>query len=372
MMDVQEGGCIMKKKLVSVLLCAAMVAAMAAGCGGSQEDTQESKDEKESGSSKTEAVSEDTMFGQALAQVDEDLAPLPEKDTGKKLAAIESTLSNSFWVTMQEGYEDAAEEFGVTIDIQATDSDTDTAGQLDIMNNMLVKDYEAIAVSPLTEDCLISGIVAANQSDIKVITTGNEVNEEALEEAGGYLDAKITVDFHNQGVLGAQYIIDQTGGEGKVAIIAGNEGATQSDARRDGAKETFEAAGMEVVSVEQCDFDAQKAYDAASALIEANPDLVGITCGNDDMALGVVRALEEKGVKDQVMVVGVDFTEEAKAAIEEGTYDATVAMSPYLMGREGVIIMLKALEGQDVSEVGDGTPMVVVDADNVDQMSDWR
>ena len=34
--------------------------------------------------------------------------------------------------------------------------------------------------------------------------------------------------------------------------------------------------------------------------------------------------------------------------------------------------MLKALEGQDVSEVGDGTPMVVVDADNVDQMSDWR
>ena len=91
----------MKKKLVSVLLCAAMVAAMAAGCGGSQEDTQESKDEKESGSSKTEAVSEDTMFGQALAQVDEDLAPLPEKDTGKKLAAIESTLSNSFWVTMQ-------------------------------------------------------------------------------------------------------------------------------------------------------------------------------------------------------------------------------------------------------------------------------
>lgn len=364
----------MKKKLVSVLLCLAMVATMAVGCGGSgeEENTEGAATEEKSSEEETEAVSEDTLFGQALAQVDEDLAPLPEKGTGKKLAAIESTLSNSFWVTMQEGYEDAAEEYGVTIDIQATDSDTDTAGQLDIMNNMLVKDYEAIAVSPLTEDCLISGIVEANKNDIKVITTGNEVNEEALEAAGGYLDAKITVDFHNQGVLGAQYIIDKTGGEGKVAVIAGNEGATQSDARRDGAKETFEEAGMEVVAVEQCDFDAQKAYDAAAALIEANPDLVGITCGNDDMALGVVRALEEKGVKDQVMVVGVDFTEEAKAAIEEGTYDATVAMSPYLMGREGVIIMLKALEGQDVSEVGDSTPMAVVDETNVDQMSDWR
>ena len=90
------------------------------------------------------------------------------------------------------------------------------------------------------------------------------------------------------------------------------------------------------------------------------------------MALGVVRALEEKDVKDQVAVVGVDFTEEAKAAIEEGTYDATVAMSPYLMRTEAVIIMLRALEGQDVSKVGDSTPMAVVDSTNVDQMSDWH
>lgn len=42
------------------------------------------------------------------------------------------------------------------------------------------------------------------------------------------------------------------------------------------------------------------------------------------------------------------------------------------MGREGVIIMLKALEGQDVSEVGDSTPMALVDAENVAQMSDWK
>lgn len=364
----------MKKKIISALLCVTMVATMAVGCGASGDEKKDDADKQKTEQAKDdkEEVASDTVFGKALAQVDEDLAPLPEKDTGKKLAAIESTLSNSFWVTMQEGYEDAAKEYGVTIDVQATDSDTDTAGQLDILNNMLVKDYEAIAVSPLTEDCLISGIVQANQNDVKIITTGNEVNEETLKEAGGKIDAKITVDFYNQGAMGAEYIIDKVGKEGKVAVIAGNEGGTQADARRDGAKEAFEKAGMEVVAVEQCDFDAQKAYDAASAIIDANPDLVGITCGNDDMALGVVKALEEKGVKDKVMVVGVDFTAEAKAAIEEGTYDATVAMSPYLMGREGVIIMLKALEGQDVSEVGDSTPMALVDAENVAQMSDWK
>lgn len=92
---------------------------------------------------------------------------------------------------------------------------------------------------------------------------------------------------------------------------------------------------MDVVAVEQCDFDAQKAYDAATAIIEANPDLVGIACGNDDMALGVVQALEEKGLNDQVTVVGVDFTEEAKAAIEDGSYDASVAMISISYGKRG-------------------------------------
>ena len=71
-------------------------------------------------------------------------------------------------------------------------------------------------------------------------------------------------------------------------------------------------------------------------------------------------------------LTGIELTEEAKAAIEDGTYDATVAMSPYLMGREAVIMMLKALEGQEVTSIGDSTPMALVNADNVAEMSDWH
>ncbi|MDO4474549.1 MAG: substrate-binding domain-containing protein [Eubacteriales bacterium] len=365
----------MKKKLVSMLLCVTMVSAMVMGCGSSSEEKTEEPAEETQEETEDEAENDGelTLFEQALAQVDEDFAPLPAKDSGVKLAAIESTLANSFWVTMQEGYEDAAAEYGVEIDVQATDSDTDTEGQLNILENMLIKDYAAIAVSPLTGDCLISGIVNANNEEVPIITTGNEVDAEALKAAGGTLAGMITVDFKSQGEMGAQYIVDNNKSDSKkVAIIAGNEGGTQADARRDGAKEAFEAAGYEVVAVEQCDFDVQKAYDAAAAIMEKNPDLAGFACGNDDMALGVVKALQEKDLKDQVMVVGVDFTEEAKEAIAEGTYDATVAMSPYLMGREAVIMMLKALEGQEVSSIGDSTPMALVNADNVAQMSDWH
>ena len=97
----------MKKKLVSALLCATMIATMVAGCGfsgGTQKDDSSSKTKTEDTkkSDDTTTASSDTEFGKALAQVDKDLAPLPKKDSGMKLAAIESTLSNSFWVTMQQ------------------------------------------------------------------------------------------------------------------------------------------------------------------------------------------------------------------------------------------------------------------------------
>ena len=138
------------------------------------------------------------------------LEPLPEKGTGARLGAIESTLSNPFWITMEEGYRDAAREYGAAIDVQATATETDLAGQLDIMKQMIGKKYDAVSVSPLTEQNLLLGVVEANESGVKVVTVGNGVNREALGKLGGHVDIHVTTDFRMQGELGAQYIIGRT------------------------------------------------------------------------------------------------------------------------------------------------------------------
>lgn len=313
-----------------------------------------------------------TAFEQANADLETALAPMPEKGTGVKVGAIESTLANPFWITMQEGYEATAEEWGVTVDVMATDSETDMEGQLNIMNDMLAKDYKAIALSPLTEQNMIPGIVEANQAGVAVVAVGNGVDKQALEAAGGSIAAFITSDFKAQGELGAQFIVDNAAGKGKVLIIEGIPGATQSDARRDGAKEVFEAVGMEVLPIQTANFDRQAAYDVMSATIDANPDLIGVACGNDIMALGAVEALKDKGVKDKVLVVGVDFIEEAKVPIENGELDGTVAMSPYLFGKAGLLSALKAIQGHEFKEEVVWTPLSLVTSENVAAMEGWK
>lgn len=358
------------KKLLSLFMIALLAVGLVA-CTQGAEDPGTEPETPEVSETEKEPVT-NSAFEEADRALEEALAPLPEKGTGAKLAAIESTLANSFWLTMKEGYEDAAKDWGVTIDVMATESETDTQGQLEIMNTLLAKDYDAIAVSPLTEQNLIPGIVAANQSGVPVVAVGNGVDTEALEAAGGSIAAFVTSDFKAQGTLGAEFIIEKTGGKGKVAVIEGIPGATQSDARRDGAVEAFEAAGMEVLPVQTANFDRQKAYDVMSALIDAHPDIVGVTCGNDIMALGAIQALKDKGMKDQVLVVGVDFIEEAKASIEAGELDATVAMSPYLFGKAGLLASLKAIEGHSFDDAVIWTPLFLVTAENVDSMEGWK
>lgn len=361
------------KKILSLLIVVLLAMGLVA-CSQQAEDPgtePETPPATEAPETAQEPVT-NSAFEEANRALEEVLAPLPEKGTGVKIAAIESTLANSFWLTVKEGYEDAAKEWGVTIDVMATETETDTQGQLEIMNTLLVKDYAAIAVSPLTQQNLIPGIVAANQNDVAVVAVGNGVDEDALAAAGGSIAAFITSDFKAQGTLGAEYIIEKTGGKGKVAVIEGIPGATQSDARRDGAVEAFEKAGMEVLPVQTAHFDRQTAYDVMSALIDANPDIVGVTCGNDIMALGAVEALKDKGVKDQVIVVGVDFIEEAKASIEAGELDATVAMSPYLFGKAGLLASLKAIQGHSFDDAVIWTPLFLVTEENVGSLEGWK
>lgn len=366
----------MKSKKIILCMGLAMVTAISvlAGCQKEEKPQEKVAAEKSQTEEKKEAVSETgkTALQEAEERLFTMLEPLPEKGTNVKLGAIESTLANAFWLTMQEGYEDAAKEYGVNIEVKATAKEDDLMGQLEIMETMIVKDFDAIAISSLTEQNLIPGVVKANEKGISIISVGNTVNPDALKQAGGSIKAHVTSDFKKQGEIGAEFIVSEIGGKGKVAVIEGIPGATQSEARKNGALEVFEKAGLDVLAVQTGEFDRQKAYDITATLIDANPDLKAISCGNDVMALGAVEALKSKGKLKDVVVVGVDFIEEAQESIKNGELAASVAMSPYLFGKAGVIMSLKVIQGHEIKEDVIWTPIQLVTKDNVDSMKGWK
>jgi ribose transport system substrate-binding protein len=83
-------------------------------------------------------------------------------------------------------------------------------------------------------------------------------------------------------------------------------------------------------------------------MMTAHPEMVGIFCENDPMALGAVQAVRDAGKSpiDDILVVGFNADPEAIEAIKAGNLAATIQQAPYEMGKQCVGLADKLLKGQ--------------------------
>lgn len=298
------------------------------------------------------------------------IGEMPKTGGGEKLGALVISLTNPYWVGMKDAYIAAAEQYGVNIEVMSAPTEGDKQSQLETLNAMALKDYKAIVLSPIEPYNLLPGIIQCNKNGIPVINLGPGINVDSLKEMGGRLDGRLTVDFAQQGELAASDMVKRIG-TGKVAIIQGIPGAAQSEGRTAGAKKVFESTkGVELVSVQPANWDSTAAYNAASDIIQAHGDLKGIFCCNDVMALAASRALTDAGLKDKVLLYGVDGTEEAKAAIKEGRMDGTITYPSSAYAKAAVIMLLKLAQGMDMSQTV-YCPLDVINTENVAQFDGY-
>lgn len=363
----------MKKRILAVLLAVSCTAMLMMGCGSKEEPKEEQKEETTEETTEEEA--EESKVEDILADVEskmnEALGELPESGKGEKIGILISSTKNEFWGTMKTRYEEAAEELGIEVEIFEASAEDDTQGQLDALNTMIPMEFDAIILSPIDGTNLIPGIVAANNANIPVINLGPGVDTEALADAGGHLDGKITVNFEEQGSTVANDMISRMKDGGEVAILAGLEGAGQSVGRTNGAAKVFEETeGVELVATQACDWKADLAYDATKDIVTAHPDLKGIFACNDTMALAAVQALQEMG-NDDVMVYGVDYTSDAKAAIEEGTMMGSMTYSSTIYTKAAEEMAMLMVQGKTFEEPV-YLPLTLVNQDNVADFEGWR
>jgi ABC-type sugar transport system substrate-binding protein len=303
----------------------------------------------------------------------EQLQPLPELQQGEKIGILVITLANPYWVTLKESYEKAAKELGVNVEVMAAPTENDTKSQLETLQAMVAKDYAGLIVSPIEPYNLVPGVVAANNKGIKIVNLGPGISVDAIKEAGGHLDGRITVDFEEQGQRAAEYIVEKIGPEGgKVAIIQGIPGAGQSEGRTSGAKKVFESTpGIELVSIQPANWDRNTAYNIATNLLQSNPDIKGIFCCNDVMALAAADALEAAGKREGKIVFGVDFIDEAKEAMKTGKLDGSIAYSMDAYAKAGILLALKTIQGMEVpAQVN--SPLAVVTKENIAEYETWH
>ncbi len=314
------------------------------------------------------------MVAESVAMIESQLGAIPADGGGKKIGVLVITLSNPYWTEMKKRYEEWSSEMNVSVEIMAAPTEGDLKSQLDTLETMVVKGYDAIIATPMDPFNLIPGVLKANEKGIPVICSGPAIDAKALKDAGGRLDGWISATFLDQGRLAAEDMVQKMGAEGgKVAIIEGIPGAGQSEARKKGAGDVFAQAGnVPVVSVQPGKWDRNLAFDIATNLVKATPDLRGIYCANDVMALAAADALEAAGKREGVLIYGTDFIPEARTAIKEWKLQGSTTFSQAAWTRGAIVYALKLAEKATDLPERLNIPIMLATAENIGDFEGWK
>ena len=319
------------KRIVLMILCAAMIAGIFSGCSNAAVPVQEET---------TVATSIPTEVPEEMEPAETGIPVAVSNDF--RIALIAEDRIDQHWLDLEKGAMEAAEELGC----------------------------EVANLSPvMQDDVLLAQQIGEAVSDglDAVVVTGNDSEEvtAALEEAIAAGVKIISVDtaakVKNSAVLATD---DRAAGraaaekmvaeleareisEGAVAIIGVAPDLDPFTECEAGFREVFENKPYAVLETQYSEGDAAKAYDLSRTVLEENP--VGIFCCAEGCTVGAANAVKDS--KKQTVVVGFGDSDVILELIDDGYITASMIRNFNAMGYEGIKAACAVLNGEDLSNM---------------------
>ena len=238
------------------------------------------------------------------------------------------------------------EEWGWTYEI--FDAKQDPATQIDQVNSIVAQGFNAMTIQAADNAALAPAVGAAADAGVIVVDHYGFADELGISDK----IYKVLFGQKESGILEAEEYIKACGEEGKVAIISGLTGADNAMARVAGMEEVLaKYPNIEVVAVEYCDWDTQKAQTAAENILTAHPDLKAFLVADDGMSKGVWNAIEAANLQDSCKIASQGFYEWSIPYIKEGKFLFTITYPAGFFSRDAMDVIKAVSEGQDVERV---------------------
>lgn len=309
------------KKHISLILAAACITLTLAGCG-----------QKEGESAATATTTNTGTAGPAIA---------PKKNL--KLAFVVNNAA-TFWTIARAGTEDAAKELGnVEVDFRIP-SDGTAAQQRQILDDLLAKGVDGIAVSPIDPGNQTEFLNRVASKTLLICHDSDAPESKRV--------CYIGTDNFAAGVEAGKLIKEALPDGGKIVVFVGFADAQNAKDRFGGIKKELEGSKIEILDLRTDDADPVRAQKNAEDTLVKYPDisaLVGLYNYNGPAILNAVRSAGKTG---KVKIVCFDDNDETLAGVASGDIYSTVAQQPYEFGKQAITKMAKYLEGDKEALAG--------------------
>jgi DNA-binding LacI/PurR family transcriptional regulator len=208
----------------------------------------------------------------------------------------------------------------------------------------------SIALDTADRDTLVRAVhtlSAEAARDVPLMVLENDFGDDA---------SYVTADSRDGARQATEHLLSL--GHGTVHHIAGPTGWLSAERRLEAWRDTLRAAGAEVPEPLIGDWSADSGY-ALGRRLARRPDVTAVFASNDQMALGLLRALHEAGrqVPDDVSVVGYDDIPEAAHMLPPLT---TVRTDFAATGRRSLQLLLSRIDGSAKPRVDHIEPVQLV------------
>jgi len=264
---------------------------------------------------------------------------------------VMKSLANEFFKTMEEGARKFAAEDGTFELIPVgMNSETDIDTQVAAMENFVVKRVDLIVVAPADSVGMVTSVKRAIDAGITVVNFDVTLDKQALKKAG------LPEDFLFVGpdnAVGAEIVGDHLGktlGDGaKVIIIEGNPGADNAKQRKEGFMRSVKKFDLQLLDSKTAHWETEEANTLMTNLLTKYPEVQGIMCANDSMALGVEKAIAAAGKTGKIQIVGFDNIGAVQNLIKEGKVLATIDQFGPEMAANAIKIGMRIMQGEKLS-----------------------
>ena len=363
------------KKVMALMLCAAMVTSMSATAAFAAEEKEDAA---------TEESADSTAAEDPTAQFDGLKA-----NEAYEFPMMVKSFQSTYWDAAQEGMKKASEELGVTYKAQGPNSESDIADQVNMINTAIASNPVGLGLAACDTSSVTDALKTCAEKGIPVVTfdTGiadapegsvvcevctdnaqagavaaenmyNSIKDVVKDADGQVIIGEVNQDATAQNIQqrGTGFInkmIELLQADGKTVAVSGNEfyvnAAEGADADAKDADVVIQVAVPAQTTVELCSTEAQA--------ILSQENCIAIFGSNQTTAEGVITANETLNVlgsdpaNGDVVGVGFDAGSIIKAAVKDGTFIGAVTQSPLMMGYYAIYALTAAANGQELQDV---------------------
>jgi ABC-type sugar transport system substrate-binding protein len=257
----------------------------------------------------------------------------------KRMAVIVSTLNNPWFVYLADKAAAKAKELGY--EARIFDSQNNTAIETDHFENALASGYNAILFNPTDAEGSIVNVQKAKDVGVPVFCMDREVNSTSAATS------QILSDSYSGCVALGKYFVETMKKKGKYVELLGLVGDNNTWNRSKGFHSLVDNyPGLKMVAQQSADFDRNKAMEVMESILQANPNINAVFCGNDAMAMGAYQALVSAGKADEVKVFGFDGAPEVIESIKSGNIVATAMQFPEVMAETAAVYADQYFKGK--------------------------